>query len=78
MVPVSVLQHCPGRFRYQDVAEKGNMIARANAALVTTAGGIATSLATVNDYLQAGAYVVSIVAGLLAAYIYWQKIRKGK
>lgn len=54
------------------------MIARANAALVTTVGGIGFSLATVNDYLQAIAYAVSIIAGLLAAYIYWQKIRKGK
>jgi len=54
------------------------VIARANAALVTTAGGIGLSLATVNDYLQAVAYVVSILAGLLALYIYAKRIRGGK
>jgi len=46
-------------------------------ALLGTSGGafvLGISIQTVNEYLQAGAFIVSMIAGLCAAFYY---IRKG-
>lgn len=34
------------------------------------------TVAQLNEYLQAGAFIVAMISGLCAAYYYWKKSRK--
>jgi len=48
-----------------------------DAAAVTPAVvAVSFNIVQVNQYLQAGAYIVAILSGLCAAYYYWRKANR--